>query len=416
MGVVESIRLFTLGQEDKHRDNPGEAMEFEHLLTTYRATLFDDVLPFWLRHGMDANGGINTCMADDGTLQSRDRWGWSQWRAVWVFSKLCNRFEKRPDWLETAEGIAGFMMRHGPLPNGHWATLQNGEGNVLKGYDSIYVDGFAIYALVELWRATGDARYLDGALATFSAAEESMNESWPPPAFPYPIPEGTVPHGISMIFSLVYDELAEATGRKDVQEAARKHQRLVMDTFLRRDRNMLLERLATDGSELEPPLGTAVVPGHAIESMWFQIHIARKNHDRDTIARACAAIKRHLDLAWDTEFGGLLLAVDADGRDAVGWGFADAKVWWPHTEALYACLLAYEHTRDDAFLEWHRRVHEYAYSLFPDRAHGEWRQRFDRQGHPITEVVALPVKDPFHLPRALIYCIDVLERLVTPCA
>ncbi|MFO7974841.1 MAG: AGE family epimerase/isomerase [Candidatus Hydrogenedentota bacterium] len=386
-------------------------MKFEELEKIYRENLFDDVIPFWLRHGIDTNGGINTCMADDGSLQSRDRWGWSQWRAVWVFSKLCTRFEQRPEWLETAQGIAAFMLKYGTLPDGHWPTLLDGEGNVLKGFESIYVDGFAIYALVELWRATRDKQYLDTALQTFDAAEKCMTEAWPPPAYPYPIPEGTMPHGVSMIFSVVYDELAEETGREDVSQAAWKHHRLVMDTFLRKDRGIVLEWLATDGTELEPPQGTVIVPGHAIESMWFQMHIARKNNDVETLDRACAAIKRHLELGWDDEYEGLLLAVDADGRDDVGWNFHEAKVWWPHTEALYACLLAYEHTRDDAFLAWHDRVHEYSYNLFPDPNHGEWRQRFDRQSRPITEVVALPVKDPFHLPRALIYCIDVLERL-----
>lgn len=104
-------------------------------------------------------------------------------------------------------------------------------------------------------------------------------------------------------------------------------------------------------------------------------------------------------------------ATGADGRGEAAWNFHDAKVWSPHTEALYACLLAYDHTRDIEFLSWRNRVHEYSYNLFPDLEHGEWRQRFDRQGRPITDVVALPVKAPFHLPRALIYCVDVLERL-----
>ena len=31
----------------------------------------------------------------------------------------------------------------------------------------------------------------------------------------------------------------------------------------------------------------------------------------------------------------------------------------------------------------------------------------------MDEVVALPVKDPFHLPRAVIYMIKVLERLAS---
>ena len=33
----------------------------------------------------------------------------------------------------------------------------------------------------------------------------------------------------------------------------------------------------------------------------------------------------------------------------------------------------------------------------------------DRQGRPITELIALPVKDPFHLPRAAMLIPDVLE-------
>jgi N-acylglucosamine 2-epimerase len=103
--------------------------------------------------------------------------------------------------------------------------------------------------------------------------------------------------------------------------------------------------------------------------------------------------------------------VDADGRDEVGWKFADAKLWWPHTEALYATLLAHEHTGEAWAMDWHEKVRRYSFSHYPVAGHGEWTQRLDRRGRPMSEVVALPVKDPFHLPRALIYCIDVLERL-----
>ena len=128
---------------------------------------------------------------------------------------------------------------------------------------------------------------------------------------------------------------------------------------------------------------------------------------------AVRLIRRHCDVGWDREFGGLLLAVDADGRAEVGWKFADTKLWWPHTEALYALLLANELSREPWCLEWYRRVHDYAFSHYPDRAHGEWRQKLDRHGQPITDVVALPVKDPFHLPRALMLCLESLNRVTS---
>ncbi len=105
-------------------------MVLVELRELYRKTLLDDVVPFWMRHAIDANGGINTCIADDGRLHSRDRWNWSQWRAVYIFSKLYNCIEQRPEWLETAKGIYDFVTAHGPLEDGHWPLLLDGDGQL----------------------------------------------------------------------------------------------------------------------------------------------------------------------------------------------------------------------------------------------------------------------------------------------
>lgn len=386
-------------------------MNLAELLELYRTTLFDDVLPFWDRHAFDANGAINTCIADDGTLLSRDHWNWSQWRAVWVWSKLYNTVEQRPEWLDRALGIYRFVTAHGPMEDGHWPLLLDGDGRILRGYESLYVDGFACYGLAELLRATGDAEVRDHGLRTFRAAQAALEASQPPPAYPYPISPGSIAHGMSMIFSLAFHELAQATGDDDILQAARKQHRRVMEVFLRPDRNVVLEFVATDGREIPPPTGTTVVPGHVIESMWFQMHIASDANDLETCRKAAEVIRRHLELAWDPEFEGLLLAIDADDGEEVGWAHAEKKFWWPHTEALYATLLAYEYTNEPWCLEWHERIREYSYAHFPVPQYGEWCQKLDREGKPLTETLILPVKDPFHLPRALIYCIDVLQRL-----
>jgi N-acylglucosamine 2-epimerase len=54
-------------------------------------------------------------------------------------------------------------------------------------------------------------------------------------------------------------------------------------------------------------------------------------------------------------------------------------------------------------------VSDWAWTHFPVPETGEWRQRLTREGKPTTEVVALPVKDPFHLPRAAILILQLLE-------
>ena len=185
----------------------------------------------------------------------------------------------------------------------------------------------------------------------------------------------------------------------------------VFERFYRPDRDVLLERVAEDGSEYPPPAGTAVVPGHAIEDMWFQLQMAEERDEPQRAAECCRLIRRHLELGWDQTYGGLLLAVDADGREAVGWEFADSKLWWPHTEAMVGLLLAYESCGEAWCLDWYRKVHDYAFAHFPVMAHGEWTQKLDRLGQPFEKTVALPVKDPFHLPRALILSVETLERL-----
>ena len=153
-----------------------------------------------------------------------------------------------------------------------------------------------------------------------------------------------------------------------------------------------------------------MVPGHVIEDMWFQMKIAHDIGDTVRIAQAVALIKRHMELGWDEEYGGLLLAVDADAGEEVGWGFADTKLWWPQTEAMAGLLMAHVYTGDKDCLEWYRRVHEYAFTHYPVPDHGEWVQKLGRDGSPITDTVALPVKDPFHLPRSLIICADLSSK------
>ena len=114
--------------------------------------------------------------------------------------------------------------------------------------------------------------------------------------------------------------------------------------------------------------------------------------------------------AMDRECGGVCSCIRDDGGEPY-LPNADTKIWWPHTEALCGALMAYEASRESWCLDWYAKAHSWSFSHFPDPVHGEWTQRLDRRGDRIDKVVALPVKDPFHLPRAIIYAIESLERM-----
>jgi N-acylglucosamine 2-epimerase len=57
------------------------------------------------------------------------------------------------------------------------------------------------------------------------------------------------------------------------------------------------------------------------------------------------------------------------------------------------------------------RVWQYTLATFPnpDSQVGEWIQIRDRKGAPLERVVALPVKDPYHIARNLLQVIELFS-------
>lgn len=373
--------------------------------------LNQSIVPFWLKHAIDPQGGINSCISDDGVILSYDKYMWSQLRAIWTFSALYNRIEKKQQYLGIARQIAAFAIKHGRDDQQRWVFAVTREGKPLIGHTSIYAGGFAILGFSELYRATGDRQYLEVALDTARRDRDRINSGESLPIAPYEIPPGLKTHGVSMMYSLAFQELAKDTGDPMWADEALKHAREVMDLYLQKDRKALVEYIKLDGSFDDSPPGRAVVPGHAIESMWFQIHQFEHLDMRDQSLRAIEAMRWHMELGWDKEYGGLFLGLDLDGKEPPYWKFADTKLWWPQTEALYGLLLAYSISREEWCLDWYWKMHEVAFKHYPVKEHGEWTQRLDRQFQPLKSVVALPVKDPFHLPRVLIFSIEVLRKM-----
>lgn len=384
-------------------------MDRTSLTLQYRRLLLDDVVPFWFRHGIDpGHGGVLSCLRDDGSVASGDKFIWSQARSVWTFSALYNRVEKRPEFLRAAENSVRFLLQYGRDAEGRWVYRTDRAGNVIDGAISIYADCFAVYGLSEYCRAAMNEQALSVAIKSFARIRRRVEDPDFHETAPYPLPTGWRNHGIPMILTEVASELAQTTGDSSLESLADDYAGRVMHHFLRADKGVVLEFLTRDYQELPPPAGSFVMPGHAIESMWFVMHVARRRGDQGTIRRAAEAMRRHLELGWDQEFGGIFLSRDIAGHEPY-LPHSDKKLWWPHVEALYGTLLAHELTAAPWCREWYEKVASWAWSHFPAPA-GEWYQRLTREGQPTTEVIALPVKDPFHLPRAAILILQLMEQ------
>lgn len=389
-------------------------IDFSNLLTLYRSELLDRTIPFWLKYGIDwhaERGGICTCISDEGKVLSGDKYVWSQLRAIWTFSALCNKIERKQEYLDAATHIFNFIKQYGRNDKGEWYFLLDQNGKPLaNGATSIYCDGFAIYGFTEFARATGNQEAIDLARAAYANVQPRLAVPGSYQTYPLPIPAGAKAHGISMIFASVFDELGEYLNDEAIKDAALVHANQVMDVFRRPSAQRLHEFVRLDDQPFDAPGGRLVVPGHAIESMWFMVHIFQRRGDEARVRQAIDCIRWHLELGWDKEYGGIVRAIDPEGLPP--WNvLADGKIWWVHTETLYALLLAYSICKEQWCLDWFERVHDYSFKHFPVPEYGEWIQNLDRQGNKADTSVALPVKDPFHLARSLIYCVGTLEQL-----
>jgi N-acylglucosamine 2-epimerase len=376
-----------------------------------RNHLLEHVTPFWTRYALDrAHGGLFSCIGDDGAIQSRDKYIWSQARGLWTFSALYNRIAQRAEWLEIARGLFRFLKAHGRDAEGCWIFLTDEAGRKLKGPESIVTDAFAIMGLVEYCAAAGEREALAMAEETYTTVCARLARPGSYGTAPYPTPPGMKAHREFMQFSLAFWMLGRATGNQDILDKARSFGREILDRFVRPDKQALLEYISTDGAFVDTPEGRTVVPGHGIESAYFQILIFRDLGEPARVAAACRAMRWCVERGWDREFGGLFLGTDLDGKEPVYWKNHEKKIWWVHAEALAGLLLAHEHCRENWCLEWYARIHDWTFRHFPVWEHGEWTQRLDRRGRKVDTVVALPVKDPFHLQRALIVAIESLRR------
>lgn len=389
----------------------GAKRDFTTLKEFYIQFLVDDLLPWWLKHSIDKEyGGIFSCISDDGKVLSEDKYIWSQVRALWTFSTSYNRVRNDSGYLELSKQIFEFIKKCGQNENGNWNYLVDRKGNLKEGALSFQTDAFAICGLVEYAIASGCEEAIAMAKKTYERAKYCIAHPGSYQTKPYPIPEGTKAQRISMQFSLAFAELGKFLKDERVLQDGIELTRDVLENFCREGEKFIAEYLSLDNEILDGAIGRYISPGHGIETAWFQLENLRNSNHCEWLKQSAEVMRWCFDKGWDNKHGGLYLGVDLQGLEPY-LPNSETKIWWPFTEALCGALMAYEVLEEDWCLDWYLKTHNWAFTHFPDRENGEWSQRLDRFGNKMDKVVALPVKDPFHLPRGVIYSIDCLKRL-----
>ena len=181
----------------------------------YYAEVNDNILPFWLEHGLDKkNGGIFTSLDRDGSLIESDKSVWFQGRALWIFSEAYIRFG-REEYLEAARIIVRFIDEHCFDSDGRMFFRVTDDGRpVIKRIRYFFSETFAIIGYASYSRASGDKSYAEKAYKLYENVKKI--KSTPGILIPKfdPVVRPMRGHADSMILINVISELRKAVPDK----------------------------------------------------------------------------------------------------------------------------------------------------------------------------------------------------------
>ena len=100
---------------------------------SYKTDLTTNIMPFWLRYGLDkVNGGVYTCVDRDGSLMDTTKSVWFQGRFAFICSYAYNHIEKNEAWLSAAKSTIDFIEAHCFDSDGRMYFEVTAEGTPLR--------------------------------------------------------------------------------------------------------------------------------------------------------------------------------------------------------------------------------------------------------------------------------------------
>ena len=390
--------------------------------TRIETDLEKNILPFWMRHAVDrARGGFVGALSDDLVVDnSPARGALLTSRILWTYAAAQRR---RPDAALLAmarHAYADLMGRFADREHGGFFWSVDADGRPLERRKQVYGQAFAIYALTEYHRATGEREPLDAAIAVFRLLEkhardrrhggylEAYAQDWSPIAdmrlsavdLNEPKSQNTHLHVMEAYTNLM---------RVWPDAAPREAQAELLDIMLTRILDMRTHHLGLFFSEAWELRSDRFSYGHDIEASWLFWEAGEVLGDAAMSARLRPAVIRIAEVT-------LAEGLDTDGavfNEGSPAGLTDTgKEWWPQAEAVVGFLNAHQMTRDERFLAAALRCWDFIEARLIDRRHGEWIRGVTRDGAVLAGHPKISFwKCPYHNGRAGMEAVARLRAL-----
>jgi mannose/cellobiose epimerase-like protein (N-acyl-D-glucosamine 2-epimerase family)/predicted GH43/DUF377 family glycosyl hydrolase len=381
-----------------------------------RAELEGDILPFWLPYVDKAGGGFCGLVRNDGSSDAAAPKGLVMHaRFLWAYSAAYMRYAKE-EHLDAARAAYDFLsggLRDGE-GGGFWWIVEGGKPQT--EVKVIYGQAFAIYALSEYHRATGEAAALDLALETWALLERTARDR----------AEGGYFEACDRRWTTCVDN---ALGELDVAceksmntnlhvlEALSNLYRASRLPEVRESLASLLCVYAEKVFALGPTAGLYFDRGwkaktdhqswgHDIESAWLMAEAAALAFG--SAAKAPRAVRAAIGSARENALavlganGGTMPHEQARGH------MDEQRVWWVQAEAIVGCVDAWMESGDGRYLAAASRLWDFVESKMVDRRAGEWFWAVSAEGEPdLGKPKGGLWKTCYHNGRA---CLEIMER------
>ncbi len=394
-----------------------------------RELLLGNLLPFWTDHILDrARGGYAlpgnaAVMSPEGKMNNNCFLVY-QARTLWFFSHLADSPFGDPNHLEIARHGYDFLVNQmwDLDEGGFFWKLDSHSGRPLIESKHLYGQAFALFALSRYARASGDksaAEFAEKLLVLIEGTQdrtdggfnESVDRFWKPlPADELSV-IGLPAHAKSLNTHLHLFEAFSSSHRMQPTAPKRKQVDELIDILVNRTilnpSGACTDQFTSDWMPISIRGELRVSYGHVLEFAWLLLTAMKFSPAlREDLLSIATALSSHaLEYGFDWERGGIFesgrLGKKADRRN---------KIWWVQAEGILALLHLHIATGESRFARAFSSTLSWVSGKQVDREGGEWHHRLDARDRP-GGCKAGEWKSPYHTGRALLDCIDLLDKM-----
>lgn len=388
----------------------------------YRAQLIEKILPYWYDTAIDKqNGGY--VLSDDAAKKAppaTEKQLVTQSRMIWGFSEayIKKLGDGKRDYLKAAEQGYRFLIDHfldRDMGGYYWTT--DLAGKPLDQRKIVYGESFAIYGLVEYYRASGDKAALDHAMDLYHVLQkrshdpnhggwiEHFQRDWTPildPAAQVIVERAGCKSSnthLHLLESLT--ELYEASHDDSARQSLEEAVRINSTWFYPKDPGKSTFHRHLDWTPVSEPSSAGVSYGHNVEFAWLLVRAQKVLGQPPSWEHFDAHLKHALKYGYDHERGGLY----SRGFDDQPATDTD-KVWWVQAEMLAALTDALTHRPNEDYSKALDQLLQFISTYQADPKDGIWLDTVTAEGKPKVTAKAHNWKANYHDVRALIKFVE----------